>query len=311
VNCPNAAPPGTPCPPGTSSAGTVIVDCTLGPGADATLSFDATGVATGPYAGTFHETGTFILGPPGPFPNNYSAVLSVSSTFTIWSGTTTVTGSKSSTGVTQPTNINFCDDYLSEPPFDGAGAFANYTATIQTSQGLFADSCQASGPPNGTCSNPQAGGALPFLGILGGFWEPFFNPNPYATPVVVFAPGGGAFVIGDGVSANGTRVTFWGAQWWKDNPTSSGAKVASFKGFAENPSTPGCSATWSTDPGNSTPPPNGPLPDRMGVIVTSQYSKSGPQISGDIAHIVVVQTDPGYAPDPGHPGTGTVVQQIC
>jgi hypothetical protein len=106
----------------------------------------------------------------------------------------------------------------------------------------------------------------------------------------MFAPGGGAFAISDLESANGTHVTFWGAQWSKDNPTSSGSSVASFKGFAENPSTPNCGATWTTDPGNSAAPPNGPLPQFMAVIV---------------------QTDPGYQPDPGHPGTGAVVKQLC
>jgi hypothetical protein len=49
----------------------------------------------------------------------------------------------------------------------------------------------------------------------------------------------------------------------------------------------------------------------MAVIVTSSAAKSGPVISGDTAHIVIVRTDPGYAPDPGHAGTGTVVSQVC
>ena len=53
----------------------------------------------------------------------------------------------------------------------------------------------------------------------------------------------------------------------------------------------------------------------MGVIVTSRYSQSGSLISGDTVHIVVVKTDPGYDPglypNPGHPGTGTVVALGC
>lgn len=28
-------------------------------------------------------------------------------------------------------------------------------------------------------------------------------------------------------------------------------------------------------------------------------------------HEVVVKTNPGYAANPGHPGTGTVIAQIC
>jgi hypothetical protein len=49
----------------------------------------------------------------------------------------------------------------------------------------------------------------------------------------------------------------------------------------------------------------------MGVIVTSEVSKSGSTISGPISRIVVVTPDPGYAPNPGHPGTGTVVATFC
>jgi hypothetical protein len=129
--------------------------------------------------------------------------------------------------------------------------------------------------------------------------------------VFAFAPGGGSFAIGDKESADGTSVLFWGAQWAKNNPVSSGTSVSAFKGFALNPATPTCRVSWSTDPGNSTPPPAGPLPAYMGVIVTSSYSKSGSTISGDIVHIVVVRTNPGYAPNPGHAGTGTVVGQVC
>jgi hypothetical protein len=119
------------------------------------------------------------------------------------------------------------------------------------------------------------------------------------------------FVIGDGNSATGTAVTFWGAQCWKLNTLSGGATPASFRGYALNPSTPRCGTGWTTVPGNSPPPPAGPLPSFMGVIVSSSISKTGSQISGNTVHIVVVQTNPGYRNDPGHPGTGTVVAQVC
>jgi hypothetical protein len=129
--------------------------------------------------------------------------------------------------------------------------------------------------------------------------------------IFAFAPGGGAFVVGDQNSANGTSVTFWGAQWSKLNSLSGGAAPSSFKGFAQNPSVPSCGTGWSTDPGNSAPPPAGPLPAFMGVIVSSSSAKKGSQISGDTVHIVVVQTNAGYDTNPGHSGTGTVVAQVC
>jgi hypothetical protein len=39
--------------------------------------------------------------------------------------------------------------------------------------------------------------------------------------------------------------------------------------------------------------------------------KSGSTINGTWNKIVVVRTDAGYAPAPGHPGTGTIVATFC
>jgi len=126
-----------------------------------------------------------------------------------------------------------------------------------------------------------------------------------------FAPRGGSFVIGNLNSAIGTSVEFWGAQWAKKNSLSGGPAPASFKGFAESPKMPACGTNWSADPGNSTPPPAGPLPAFMAVIVTSRATQLGSTISGNTLHIVIVRTNPGYEPNPGHAGTGTVVLNIC
>jgi len=49
----------------------------------------------------------------------------------------------------------------------------------------------------------------------------------------------------------------------------------------------------------------------MGVVVSSAVVQSGSLISGDVPKIVVVKTYPGYGPDPGHAGTGTVVAVFC
>jgi hypothetical protein len=128
-----------------------------------------------------------------------------------------------------------------------------------------------------------------------------------STLAFAFPPGGGSFVIGDRNAAVGNTVTFWGAQWAKINSLSGGNAPAAFKGFAEKPLNPACNINWSADTGSSTPPPAGPLPAFMGVIVTSSASQAGSTISGNTVHIVVVQTNPGYAPNAGHAGTGTVV----
>ena len=131
-----------------------------------------------------------------------------------------------------------------------------------------------------------------------------------AGTLYVYAPtaGGGMFVVGDGSAAG--NVTFWGNQWWTTNSLSGGAAPSSFKGYALHAST-SCGGTWSTDPGNSTPPPAQPLPAYIAVVVASSAEKSGAAISGHEVHVVVVKTSAGYDGNPGHPGTGAVVATVC
>jgi hypothetical protein len=73
---------------------------------------------------------------------------------------------------------------------------------------------------------------------------------------------------------------------------------------------PTCGVDWTSRPGNSTPPPSS-IPAYMAIIVSSHISKSGPSISGDTSHIVIVKTNPGYQGNPGHAGTGTIVGVVC
>jgi hypothetical protein len=135
--------------------------------------------------------------------------------------------------------------------------------------------------------------------------------------VLVYAPtgnGSGTFAISDSTAAVDTPVTFWGSQWSSSNPFNSGAGAPSaFKGYAaafSGGGGPACGATWTTGPGNSANPPN-TIPQYIGVVVTSGVTKSGSTISGDVKRIVVVKTDPGYAGNPAHPGTGKVVAVAC
>jgi hypothetical protein len=133
-------------------------------------------------------------------------------------------------------------------------------------------------------------------------------------PAAAF-PAGGNFVVGDLTvgplaQAAGKAVTFWGAQWWKLNSLSGGDGPAAFKGFEDSPAIPSCGVNWTSQPGNSTPPPD-TIPPFMVIIVSSLITKSGSSIGGDTPHLVVVQTNPGYQGNPGHAGTGTIVSVIC
>ena len=49
----------------------------------------------------------------------------------------------------------------------------------------------------------------------------------------------------------------------------------------------------------------------MAVIVSSRITKRGSVISGNVLHVVLVRTNAGYGPNPGHPGTGTIVATLC
>jgi hypothetical protein len=171
--------------------------------------------------------------------------------------------------------------------------------------------------------------AIVFVGPLGP--EPLkaeFLGDVYYSPssdtsktAVVFAfPSRGAFVLGDNaVAAAGLTqpVTWWSSQWPSLNGLSGGTAPASFKGFAGDVTTlpdrsPAnvCGTTFTTKPGNSTPPTS-TVPSYMGVLVASSVTKSGSAIDGTWGKIVVVKTDPGYEPNPGHAGTGTVVATFC
>jgi hypothetical protein len=124
-------------------------------------------------------------------------------------------------------------------------------------------------------------------------------------------PGVPLFVIGDvephGIGAN---VYFWGSQWWKKNSMSGfvAKGVGSFKGYASEAGM--CGDSWISRTGDSPPPPQ-TIGSQIGIIVTGTVGKFGPDIGGEIRQILLVDTDEGYGPNPGHPGTGSVVSVVC
>ena len=122
---------------------------------------------------------------------------------------------------------------------------------------------------------------------------------------------GGFFVVGNLVDlAGNATVNFWGSQWSSNNLLSGGAAPNSMKGFVSSTGLPACGSTYTTRPGNSSGPP-ATIPRFMPVVVSSNITKSGPTISGDVKAIYIVETRAGYAGNPGHPGMGRVVAMIC
>ena len=255
-------------------------------------------------------------------PNQPAGTVPVSATFAGDAGYLGSTASKPFEITRQETTTTYTG-----PQVIAAGQPATLTGRVVEESGpapvvgrsvtltLGAQSCTGTTDAGGTASctiasvatalGPQALGAS-FAGDA--FYEPSSDRTKQA---IVFAfPSRGVFTVGDRVP--GPSVTWWAGDWSARNPTSAGPAPAAFKGFVGSTGTtpPSCGAGWTTGPGNS-PPPTADVPSYMGVVVTGSVGSSGSQIGGDAVRIVVVRTDAGYAPDPGHPGTGTVVATYC
>jgi len=171
------------------------------------------------------------------------------------------------------------------------------------------------GPSSATITDPALGaitysvsGPNAFRGSLQDIRSLIYPPVGVSWAV------GGAFVVGDGSAAvalsSGSEVNFWGSQWAGNNVLSGGAAPSAFKGFAMSSQPLDCGSQWTTAPGNSSDPQSS-ISDFMYVVVASSVTKTGSDISGNVVHVVIVQTEPGYAGNPGHPGFGKVVAQIC
>ena len=162
-------------------------------------------------------------------------------------------------------------------------------------------------------------GPEPISAVFAG--DAYYLPSSDTASAIVFAfPSRGAFSLGDTTVADAApsaTVTWWSHSWSMVNAMTGGNGPASYKGFAgsvqELPTTSpaaSCDGTFRTNTGNSTPP-TGDVPTYMGVLVTDSASQSGSTISGHWSKIVVVRTDPGYGPNPGHEGMGTIVATFC
>lgn len=310
---------------GSTASGTVGSFSDANPGATV-ADFTATihwgdgsssaGVVSGPSGGPFTVSGSHLYVEEGSYTIAVTVTDAGGSTVAL-SGRATIADAALASQCAMPTNTSqaFAGATATFTDQSSTGNAADFSASIDWGDGTSSAGVITGGPGNlpYTVSGSHTYASTGFFTVtttitdVGGS-----TTTATCSGVLVFGfASGGSFVIGDRESAAGTNVTFWGAQWWRDNPTSAGSTVPSFKGFAESPFSPACGVQWATDPGNSTPPPAGPLPDHMAVIVTGSYAKSGSTISGDTVHIVIVKTNAGYQPNPGHAGTGTVEAQVC
>jgi Bacterial Ig-like domain (group 3) len=201
---------------------------------------------------------------------------------------------------------------------DGTTPIAGRTLTL----GVGGVTCTT--PPtdaNGVASCTVSTSSLGSQTLTASFaGDAYYLPSGDSTKTAtVFAfPSSGAFALGDltVAGAGSSTVTWWSSQWSSMNSLSGGAAPAAFKGFASVVTLPTtspanvCSGDWTSSGGNSPPPP-ATVPSYMGVIVPTKITKSGSTIEGNYVKIVVVKTNPGYAPDPANRGTGTIVATFC
>jgi PKD repeat protein len=235
----------------------------------------------------------------------------------VYTGPTVVLGN----GSTMTATATLQEDGANDDDGDGAGvppSPAGQTVTFT----LDGQSCSGTTDASGAVSCTIAvSGSLGPKTITASFaGDAYYLGSSDTKDVTVFAfPSRGAFVLGDASVASATpltELTWWSHSWASANGLSGGAAPAAFKGFAADVTLPStspanvCGTTLTTGPGNSPAPPDA-VPDYMGVLVASSVSKTGSTVNGTWAKVVVVRTDPGYGPNPGHPGTGTVVATFC
>jgi uncharacterized repeat protein (TIGR01451 family) len=317
---------------GGGNTGGVSLNASGTPGDTCSFSVDVTGTT----AGTKNNTMTSVFGGSDPLFSNDgvpgTATLTVTavvmpptitkafSPSTVSIGTTsTLTFTITNPGLNPLTGVGFTDTFPAnlfvQTPNGLTGSCGGGTITATAGTGTVSLS-GATLPTGGSCSFSVS--VVAFVGTPGG--QVYTNttghvtsneagPGNTATATLTVTAMSAQFVIGDGNAIVGDTVTFWGAQWAKDNTLSGGPAPNAFKGFIDTVPA-GCGGNWTSGPGNSSQPPD-TVPLFMAVIASSTITKSGATITGDIPKIVIVRTNPGYGPSPGHAGTGTVVAVAC
>lgn len=301
----------------------------------ARLSATLTGAITGPIAGA--QVNFTISGAGGTqscgATTGASGVASCDLALTLQSGSYTVTASFAQTDKSAAASTSAAFTVTKEetsltytgPQAVASGGSATFSATLaedanSSIAGRTVTFTLGGGPTQQTCSATTDGTGVASCSIsvaqnlgpstltilFGG--DTFYAVASTTASVVVFGfATGGAFVVGDQA---GNNVTFWSDRWQDANALSGGSAPSDFKGFENSSAAPICGVGWSSSPATSSGPPAS-VPEYMAVVVASHVQRSGATITGDALHVVVVHVTPGYADNPGHAGTGTVVAVIC
>ncbi|HET9210780.1 MAG TPA: RHS repeat-associated core domain-containing protein, partial [Thermoanaerobaculia bacterium] len=222
-------------------------------------------------------------------------------------------------GLSQPVSARLTDP-------DGGAPLAGKTITFTLGTVTVSATTGADGVAATTISLPASqptGQAVIQIAFAGDTYE---QPAFTTAPVLIYQPS--SFVIWGGNIPGlqvGQRINFWGSQWEQQVTGGDYNAHNSFKGYGTVPSSsiglceptatttgtprldPSC---WTSKTGNSNPPAT--VADFIQVIVATSADLSGSTVYGNIAATVVVQVDRTlpYAPDPGHPGFGTIVAVI-
>jgi hypothetical protein len=317
--------PGDPVTPNSPIPGRTI-DFQIGSSATDTCSgiTDSTGTASctisptqqpGPYTITASFAGDTIYKPSSDASQSF--VINKEETSVTLTGQTVIlagSGGATLSGLLVEDGMNDNDNDPGSPAPNPDGQTITFTIGGQSCHGTTDATGSAS------CLIPSVSSAAlgpqTMKAIFAG--DAYYTSSSASGQALVFAfPTSGAFVLGDN-SLGSSTVTWWSDNWNLLNSLSGGPAPAAFKGIASSvntlPSTTPanvCLGTWTTTGGNSPPPPR-TVPAYMGVIVASSITKPpGSIVNGNYFKIVVVKTNPGYAPDPFDAGTGTIVATFC
>lgn len=280
------------------------------------LNFTDNGDRTGTVSGT-------ITAPPGIYTATFTAADGHHLAATTGTVQITVTREETTTAYTGPTVVaqGFPVTLKAQLLEDGTTAPvpSGQTVTLQIGTQSCPATVDALGNAQCTVAAVSAplGTSIPLSATFAG--DTYYLPSSATSTAIVFAfPAAGDFVLGDlSVAAAGptTPLTWWGSEWSSANSFSGGPAPTAMKGFADGlapSSPPACGGTWTSRSGNSPPPiVAAGIPSYMGVLVSPSVTKQGATLFGSVAKIVVIKTAAGYAPNPGHAGTGTVVATYC